>query len=49
MTAASVAGPGDERSDVFIRRIKLRNLLSFGTDETDLELGPLNVTLAASL
>ena len=45
MTAASVAGPNDERSDVFIRRITLRNLLSFGPDETDLELGPLNVLI----
>ena len=43
MTLPSVAGPGDERSDVFIRRITLRNLLSFGPDETDLALGPLNV------
>ena len=32
MTAASVAGPDDEKSDVFIRRITLRNLLSFGPD-----------------
>ena len=45
MTAASVARPDDERSDVFIRRITLRNLLSFGPDETDLELGPLNVLI----
>ena len=45
MTAAVVAGPGDERSDVLIRRITLRNLLSFGPDETDLELGPLNVLI----
>ncbi len=45
MTAASVAGPDDERSAVFIRRIRLRNLLSFGPDETDLELGPLNVLI----
>lgn len=45
MTVASVAGPDDERSGVFIRRITLRNLLSFGPDETDLELGPLNVLI----
>lgn len=45
MTAASVAGPDDERPDLFIRRIRLRNLLSFGPDETDLELGPLNVLI----
>ena len=45
MTAAPVAGPDDERADVFIRRITLRNLLSFGPDETDLELGPLNVLI----
>ena len=40
MTAASVAGPDDERSDVFIRRIT-----SFGSDQTGLELGPLNVLI----
>ena len=45
MSAASVAGPGDEKSDVFIRRITLRNLLSFGPEQTDLELGPLNVLI----
>lgn len=45
MTAASVAGPDDERPDLFIRRIRLRHLLSFGPDETDLELGPLNVLI----
>ncbi|MCY4637648.1 MAG: AAA family ATPase [Acidobacteria bacterium] len=30
---------------MFIRRITLRNLLPFGPDETDLELGPLNVLI----
>ena len=30
---------------MLIRRIKLRNLLSFGPDVQDLELGPLNVLI----
>ena len=45
MTAASDTRPGDEKPQVFIRRIRLRNLLSFGPEETDLELGPLNVLI----
>ena len=45
MTAASDTKLGDEKPPVFIRRIKLQNLLSFGPDTTDLELGPLNVLI----
>ena len=44
MTAASVTGPDDD-ANVFLRRITLQNLLSFGPDATDLELGPLNVLI----
>ena len=44
MTEASVANP-DGEPDVFIRRIKIWNLLSFGPHAIDLELGPLNVLI----
>ena len=44
MTAASVSGSDDD-GNVFLRRIALQNLLSFGPDEIDLELQPLNVLI----
>ena len=44
MTAASVTGSDDD-GNVFLRRIALQNLLSFGSDETALELQPLNVLI----
>ena len=37
--------PDDRDSTVFIRRIGLENLLSFGPDRTEVELGPLNVLI----
>ena len=45
MKAASDAGADGERPNVLIRRLKLRNLLSFGPDAAALELGPLNVLI----
>ena len=45
MTVVPVTKPGDEKAAVFIRRITLQNLLSFGSDPTELELGPLNVLI----
>ncbi len=45
MTAASDARADGERPNVLIRRLKLQNLLSFGPDETELQLGPLNVLI----
>ncbi|MYH31915.1 MAG: AAA family ATPase [Acidobacteria bacterium] len=44
MTVACVSG-SDEDASVFLRRIALQNLLSFGSDETALELQPLNVLI----
>ncbi len=45
MTAASDTKPGDEKPHVLIRRITLQNLLSFGPEGVELELGPLNVLI----
>ena len=45
MTAASDTKPGDEKPHVLIRRITLQNLLSFGPNQVELELGPLNVLI----
>ena len=45
MVAASDARADGERHNVLIRRLKLWNLLSFGPDATELELGPLNVLI----
>ena len=45
MTAASDTKPGDEKPHVLIRRITLQNLLSFGPEGVELELGPLNVPI----
>lgn len=42
MTASSVMKAG-ATPGVFLRHLALQNLLSFGPDETALELGPLNV------
>ena len=44
MTAESAARPESE-PDVFLRRITLQNLLSFGPGETGVRLGPLNVLI----
>lgn len=44
MTAESVTTPESE-PDVFLRRITLQNLLSFGPGETGVNLGPLNVLI----
>ena len=45
MVAASAVKPDDRDSSVLIRRIALENLLSFGPDKTEVELGPLNVLI----
>ncbi len=45
MTAASDARADGERPNVLIRRLKLQNLLSFGPDATELQLGPLTVLI----
>ena len=44
MAVASVSASDDD-GNVFLRRVALQNLLSFGPDETDLELQPLNVLI----
>ena len=40
-----VATPRDDKADVFIHRLTLSNLLSFGPRKTDVQLGPLNVLI----
>ena len=45
MAAASDARPDGVSANVLIRRVDLRNLMSFGPDTTELELGPLNVLI----
>ena len=44
MTVESATKPESE-PDVFLRRVTLRNLLSFGPGETGVKLGPLNVLI----
>ena len=44
MTPASATNP-PRATNVLLRRIALQNLLSFGPDETMLELGPLNLVI----
>ena len=40
-----VATPRDDKADVFIHRLTLSNLLSFGPRKTNVQLGPLNVLI----